>query len=211
MGKAKNGILGAITGKVGGLSFYEAKGQPRVRAIGIRTAPPSMLQMQQRAKMKMYNAFSNTMKPFLKCGFVNRTKGTTSNYHNLASSYNLSHAISIDEGEAYMDFSKVRLSEGNAAQPLNPQVELTENGLHFSWENHGDESWSVSQDQVMMMAFFPEITTAHYVTSGSRRSQEFDVLNLPPTFREAVMEVYMAFVADDRCNVSDSIYLGRLN
>jgi hypothetical protein len=46
----------------------------------------------------------------------------------------------------------------------------------------------------MMMAYFPE-----------------DLLPLPTSILDKRMELYMAFIADDRLSVSDSVYLGRLN
>ncbi len=211
MGKAKNGILGPITGKVGNLSFYQVNGEARVRTIGVRTAEPSALQRQYRNKMGLSIAFSNTMKPFIKVGFANAAKGTKKNYHNLATSYNLLHAVQMIDGLVSINYNEVRLSAGTALQPLNPGVQLRDEGLVFSWQNPEQESWTISQDQVMLLAFFPDMFEARYVVNGAKRAAEHDLLPLTPACLQQRMEVYMAFVTEDRSNVSDSIYLGRIN
>lgn len=144
------------------------------------------------------------MKPFIKAGFSNIAKETKRNYHNEATSYNLQYAIKLNEAEVYMDFSKVKLSAGYAAPPTNPTVELTDAGLRFAWTHDESMDWSVSQDQVMMLEFFPEESESAYVISGARPAAQFDVLNMVPAQRKRVMEVYMAFVSDDRSSVSDS-------
>jgi hypothetical protein len=211
MGKAANGPLGPVIGQIGNLSFYLSDGEPRVRTIGHRTGDLSPLQKRFVNKMTKAISFFNTMKPFIKAGFSNLAKDTKRNYHNEATSYNLLHAIKINAGEVYIDFNAVKLSLGQAAVPLNPTVELTDAGLRFSWTNDESLDWSASQDQVMMLAFFPEDMASTYLTSGARRAACSDVLNLVPAQRDRVMEVYMAFIADDRLSVSDSVYLGRIN
>jgi hypothetical protein len=211
MGKAANGALGPVTGKVGNLSCYLSDGEPRVRTIGHRTGDLSPLQKRTVTKMTMAIAFFNTMKPFIKAGFSNLAKHTKKNYHNEATSYNLLHAIKIKTGQVYMDFKDVKLSLGQAAAPLNPTVELTDAGLRFSWTNDETLGWPASQDQVMMLAFFPEDMASTYITSGAKRAAGSDILAQVPAQLDRVMEVYMAFIADDRLTVSDSVYLGRIN
>jgi hypothetical protein len=63
----------------------------------------------------------------------------------------------------------------------------------------------------MMMAYFPEEESAFYQTSGARRIAGQDLLPLPASVLDKRMELYIAFVADDRLSVSDSVYLGRIN
>lgn len=211
MGKALNGALGPVIGKVGNLSFYVSEGQPRVRTIGHKTAAPSILQQRFINKMTFAIAFFKTMKPFIKAGFSNLVKGTNRNYHNAATSYNLMHAIKLNEGQVYIDFAEIKLSAGTAKRPENPSLELTDSGLKFSWTYDTLLPYSVGQDQVMMLAYFPEEVESVCVISGARRTALSDVLPMASAQRSRKMEVYMAFVSDDRLSVSDSVYLGPIN
>ena len=63
----------------------------------------------------------------------------------------------------------------------------------------------------MMMAYFPELNEAMFVTSGARRSKGEDILEIKPSRLDAKMETYLAFVGDDRSNVATSVYTGEIN
>jgi hypothetical protein len=211
MGKAKNGIFGAINGKVGNLVFYKLNGEDLVRRLGDRTGKLSIAQLANCEKMSLIVLLFSKIKPFLKVGFGIEAIGTNKNYHNIATSYNKANAFELHDGTLTLNYENVRLSQGNALAPRDPAVEVVNEGLRFNWAYAEDQDWDARMDQVMMMAYLPDDNDATYITSGARRSAGSDVLQIHPTLRNKRMEVFMSFVTDDRQSVATSIYLGRFN
>lgn len=211
MGKAKYGINGPITGRVGNLVFYELNGENVVREKGVRTAKLSVAQTANCDNMLVLMRFFKTTKAFLRVGFANEAKGTNRNFHNIATAYNKMNALVQQDGKPAIDYSKVLLSRGTALEPENARVETIELGLKFSWDFDGVANWSSRNDQVMLMAYFPEVDEAIYVTSGARREAQADTLKIHASYGNKRMETYISFVSDDRENVSSSVYLGRIN
>ena len=211
MGKAKYGVYGPISGKLSNLVWFRRYGQDYVRTKGVRTAPLSPTQQANCRDMTLLMDYFKNIKPFLKAGFGHLATGTTLNYHNLATACNKVQAIAHDGDQARIDYAAVVLSEGQALEPQEPNVVLTQSGLEFTWTYDSVADWTSRNDQVMLMAYFPESNDAVYTTSGARRSQREDILELPLSFRSKRMEVYMAFQNDDRTDASPSLYLGKLN
>jgi hypothetical protein len=210
MGKSKHGIYGPISGRVGNLVWYTARGQGRVRGVGERTAKLTGSQQQNCNKMSVLMNFFKNIKPFLKVGFINETTGTLLNYHNVATAYNKSNAVVQVNETLVIDYSNVTLSKGNALAPQAPRVQKSEGGLTFSWNYEPLEHWQSRADQVMMMVYFPETNDAEFVTSGAKRSSGQDFLKIHPSYADKAMEIYISFVSDDRTGVATSMYLGRL-
>jgi hypothetical protein len=211
MGKAKNGILGAVSGKVNKLVWYTLNGEDVVRSAGRRSAKLSDAQLANCSKMSLIVDFFSSFKPFLKAGFSSAARGTNQNYYNLATSYNKLHAIKIVDGIPVVDYKSILLSRGNGLAPENPTVNPTDEGLEFQWDYKENQHWDSRADQVMMMAFFPEQNESVFVVNGAKRSAGNDILELHPVYRSQPMEIYMAFISDDRQDVSTSLYMGRIN
>jgi hypothetical protein len=211
MGKAKNGIFGAISGKVGDVVFYNLNGEDLVRKLGKKNENLSPAQLANCEKMGLIVNLFRKIKPFLKAGFGNEAKGTNKNYHNIATSYNKAQAIDLIDGKPVMNYEKVRLSQGIALSPKEPKLEIVNAGLRFSWAYNENEDWASRNDQVMMMAYFPDENEAIYITSGARRSTMQDTLEIHPSYKQKRMEIYVSFIADDRESVATSVYLGRIN
>ncbi|MGN7205125.1 DUF6266 family protein [Pedobacter sp. SAFR-022] len=211
MAKAPDGILGPANGSVGNFTFYELNGQTVVRKKATFKDKPTAAQLSARGSMKTLMNFLTRIKPMLKAGYINQSRGTVRSYFNLAMSYNLRHALKLEEGSYVIDYTKVRLSEGSSPAAEEAAVSLNPTGLTFSWQADATLGWSIQHDQAMMMAYFPDEESGIYQTSGARRMAGQDVLPLPASFLNKRMEVYLGFVSDDRLAVSTSQYLGRIN
>lgn len=69
----------------------------------------------------------------------------------------------------------------------------------------------------MMLAYLPDSKRAFYLDSGARRSAGVDVLegkfNLVARGsdkKDHFVETYMAFISNDRTQISDSVYMGQI-
>jgi hypothetical protein len=211
MGKARKGVFGPIQGRISNLVFYTLNGQQVVRIKGMRDDEPTLAVKINNMAWTILMDFFQLVKPFLKVGFANEGKGTRLNYHNIATSYNKLNAIKVINDWPFLDYEKLLLSKGTAMPPQNLAVEPVDAGLKFSWDYSETEHWESRTDQTMLMAYLPEENYAFYTTAGAQRKQQTDVLEIIPEYRNKIMEVYFAFVTEDRNNVSTSLYLGRLN
>lgn len=211
MAKAPDGILSPVSGSVGKFTFYKLNGQAIVRKKASYIDKPTSAQLRTRQSMKILMNFLTRVKPFIKAGFTNQSRGTVRSYFNTAMSYNLRHAMKLENDEYAIHFPSVQLSEGTALPAREAKATLTAEGLTFSWLTDPMLNWITQNDQVMMMAYFPEEESGIFQTSGARRKLGQDTLPLPKSLLDKRMEVYLAFISDDRSSVSTSQYLGQIN
>lgn len=206
-----NSITGTVVGKVSNAVFYRLNGQEVIRGIGEKKKFKSAKVFAQNDCMRLLMNFFSKVKPFLKAGFKNEAAGTIRNYHNLATSYNRTHAIKFEDNVPLICYDKVLLSRGHALPPVNARLSNSAQGLTFDWDTIPDLPWSTNQDQTMTLAWFPEKNEALFNIGGAYRLSGTDHLNIPPALLSERMEIYIAFVSSDRESVSNSIYLGTLN
>lgn len=208
MGKIKNGLTGIVTGSVGNHTYYELNGQniARLKPRGKRTKR-SEKQLSNEQRMAVINHFFRSINPFLKVGFELEAKGTTSNYHNKATSYNKVNAIKGEYPNFEIDYEKVLLSKGDLDPALNPSIEILADSIRFNWEVT-PKSWEYNSAQVMMMAYFPEANQSYSIDYGAPRRAGTDILPIGIDLKGQTMEVYVSFVSADRNCIANSTYLG---
>ena len=210
MGKLTNGAFGPLTGKVGNMVSYMLNGQNITRMNGKSKKPFTIPQKNNLLQMKVINKVLQDMRGFLRAGFGPACKDTVCNFQNLAVKHNKPQALTGYYPEVAVDFSKLLVSYGNVPQPVDAKAELVPEGLKFTWDVTNQSFSPSSIDQVMMLAYFPERGTMAFNTSGAKRDTGFDLLPLNALQKNYIMEVYIAFRADDRNDVSESLYLGRI-
>ncbi|HMI01775.1 MAG TPA: DUF6266 family protein [Pedobacter sp.] len=213
MARMFNGMAGLIQGKIGNLVYYVKNGKQMVRKAGKMTKPPTLPQLQNRMELAVAVAFLRPLTEFINVGFIVGQKdynnGKTS--YNLAVAYNKPNAVMGLYPDVVMDFTKVLVANGNMDMAMLPSMVLTAEGIRFDWLCPDDTVWPRLTDEVMMLAYFPDLAKAVYVTSGAKRSACTDLLALPEELLAEYMEVYISFVANDRKAAARSIYLGRFN
>lgn len=211
MGKLTNGINGPHVGKAGRLISYMLNGQNVTRTIGINNKPKTIAQKNNMMGMKLINDLFYYMEPFIMTSFGPSARGTVYNFQNLSVRYNKPRALKGYYPNLEVDYSKVTLSVGNLPMPVDARVERTDEGFKFSWNPTSHPKWPECDDQVMLLAYPPGYSKeVLYKTRGAIRSEGFDFLPVPANCKDMTMEVYMTFVNDERTDVSNSIYLGRI-
>ncbi|WEK19207.1 MAG: DUF6266 family protein [Candidatus Pedobacter colombiensis] len=216
MGRTKFGLLGPFIGKIGPLVGYIRRGQFVTRALPHPSSKPATeKQLISRKQFGMAMRFVKPINDFVNYSFHPETKGTAKIPQNAATSYFRKLAIQGDYPDYWIDFSKVIVSKGDLPLPLNPSVELSDNKLTFKWEKDPQIGYQRNDDQVLLLAYFPDTKHANFTVGGARRTAEIDVLEIYPCLikgnpQDTVVETYIAFISNDRQQVSDSVYLGRL-
>ncbi|WP_316814282.1 DUF6266 family protein [Pedobacter heparinus] len=211
MATYRNGFFGNYKGKLGNLIFYEVKGKQMVRSVGKITVPPTPAQLQNRNELEAVVSFLKPLKELISIGFHLKAKGTTCTAYNKAVSYNKLHAVRGAYPNAFMVYEEVLVTEGKMQAAINPAVELTMDGLSFSWHCPADLEWPRPNDQVILLAYFPKLEKAEYLLYGPSRLTGAVNLQLSPDLLNAQMEVYISFISQDRKQIANSTYLGNFN
>jgi hypothetical protein len=137
----------------------------------------------------------------------------------VAIGYNKKHALQGDFPEIGIEYEKVLLSTGDLPGLRDAAATLVGNleeglALWFDWAvEPEDRDWPRCNDQVMLMAYFPDELYDHpacFKVNGARRKDGQDVLELPVSMAGKPIEVYIAVIAEDRTGAADSQYLGRI-
>lgn len=204
MGRIKNGIFGAVTGKVANLIGYELNGQNVIRTVARSSKPDTVKQLNNKLQMKVLMNFFTYMTNLLELGFNPLAKGTTKNYHNLAVAYNKPHALIGFYPDVEINYPNVVFSIGNLLQPVNTSYRIVDQNLEFTWDKVNNS------DQVMLLAYAPNSKRLAYEDSGAKRSVGQEILKLKPGMADEPLELYISFVSKDRTQVANSLYLGRI-
>ena len=199
------------TGKIQNMVSYDLNGKNVYRRIGRTRKKPTVRQLAVRQKMAVVIKFLKHLGPLIEFGFKAQAVSARKSPHNMATSYNTKNATVGEYPEIVMDYSKAMISQGDLMQPVDPQVDLLQGKLRFSWENQPDLNYTNKKDQVMMLAYFPETHDISADVYGALRTAGEDFLPIDNKLQQARMEVYMAFVSSDRESASDTIYLGTIN
>lgn len=211
MANSKDGPLGLYSGKIGPLYGYVLYGQQRLRAKRHKSNKPrSEKQKAQQEKLAVLTAAIKYMSPYFRVGFALAAAERRINTNNAAKSYNLNHAIKGIYPGQYVDFSALRLSEGELAVAKNAAAEAVAEGIRFTWENDLADITGNSGDKTMLMAYFPEKKIAIWMISGVMRKNLAEVLEIPDVLQGLEAETYISFVTDDRSGISNSLYTGRI-
>lgn len=203
------GNSGNMPGRVGNMVYYMLNGQLVGRTIG-KIEKISKKQKEVRMRTSVLSPFLKPLREFIRIGFKNAEKPQTWTFFSMAISVNNPGAVKGRYPKLEINYGKAILSMGTIAPPKNPEVKLNGKFLEFRWEPDLDAEGADARDQIMLVACFPETMKAMFITSGARRTEGIDRLKLPGFKKDMVIETYMAFNADDRTDVSNSVYTGQL-
>ena len=210
MAISSGGLFGSHKGKLGKLVSYKILDKDVVRTVGeMPDNPPSEKQLPIRQGTAIVTAFLKPILPFIRIGFQLAPERFKMYAYNRATSILKKTALIGAYPNISIDYSKVLVAEGDLNPAENAVVEKVEGGLKFTWDK--STAWPEHTEQVMMMAYFPELQEAIFITSGARRSKGEDILEIKPSRIDAKMETYIAFIADDRSSVATSTYTGEIN
>lgn len=209
MGRAKDGMFGSFTGKVGNLVGYYLNGQFIIRsAARERTKKASVKEGFNRNKFAMAQAWFKPIAYVVKVGF--KGYGTKTGGYKAAVSYALKNAFVVEQAEQMINPELIRISGGDLDFPLHSAMVLEEgNILRFNWDTatlNGDD-----YDQAILLAYDEDRNYIACKETAAFRSTGTDFLPLLQGGDGATtFHVYMGFVAQDRSRQSHSKYLGKI-
>lgn len=210
MAKVPYGINGPFIGRIGNTIGYMLNGINVIRTIGSFHGQYTPKQLANHQRMSLISNLSTTIQEFLKFGFQSVAAPMKQGHTNYSISVNKEKAVKGVYPAQETDFTKLIVAQGTVAPPKNPEVKVAGNQLEYSWEADLQADVAEKSDQVMLLAYFPESRKAIVMASGARRTAEKEILEIPESDQDRMVETYIAFVSDDRTNASNSVYLGQL-
>jgi len=210
MGKISQGILGGFSGKVGNVIGGNWKGidYMRVRPASVSN-PQTEGQVDQRSKFSTVLGFLQPLRGFLKVGF--RGYAIKMTEFNSAMSYNVKNAVIGVYPDYVIDFESALISRGGLTGALNPTVNSPAVGqVQFNWVDNSIDGNARPTDRAMVLVYNPARNEAVYVTDGSARSIGNHTLTVPDQYSGDTVYAFIAFISEDRKEVSNSKYVGEL-
>lgn len=206
----KNGSSGGFSGRNGNVITYMLNGQWVSRIIGLRTDKPTKPVLAVWQVTKLAADFLKPVKDFIRTGFELETKGTFLNYHNVAAECNRLNAITGDYPDQRIDFTKVLFSKGK--MPVTPgiSVKAIKKGLTFSWDPNFSASGIKANDEIMLLAYEPDMKDATFSLYAGKRAEGEASLAIRKRKDPLVLETYISFISQNRKIISDSIYTGQI-
>jgi len=217
MATFKEGINGGFSGKAGTVIGYYRMGKWVMRAVPKTSGKNKQGTEAQKACRTRFTLIQRFLKPmpgFVNAGFTAEGQARQITAHNAAKSHNMR----VFTPEGTIDYSKILISYGRLPGTVSAKVERDDAGLHVSWDpkplrKEGDVDPGL-YDQVILMAYYLEEEDTYQGNrvfgrpSGARRKAGSDVIELPDHRKGKPFHVWMAFISDDRRDVSTSQYLG---
>lgn len=211
MGKLTNGLAGGFRGRLGNVIGYELNGQNVIRSAPRHPNRKfSAAQLATQRQLALLCQLFRNAGLLLKNGFGHLANHSVRNYYNLAVRYNRPCVAHVSGPEMGIDYSKVQWSSGNLDVPIHPEVEVVNGGLQFNWDYAADSSGLALSDQVMLLALVPGTDVKWVTQSGARRVEKSDLLLTPGAENYEQLETYISFVADNRLQAANSVYLGTI-
>lgn len=181
------------------------------RKVGKRKTPITLKERTYQKRFAISSRFMSKLKFFLKKGFEVEAKKIAGSPYHVAVSYNSPMIINGIFPDIKIDYSKVILSMGNMPLSNNMHASLNQTGLLFSWDPNSDIPGCKPDDQVMLVAYFPEKGYGIELLNGEKRFKGEHLLELPSSINLTEVHTYMSFISADHGSISNSTYLGRFN
>ena len=208
-----SGPFVGFSGTVGGITFYQL---PDGRTCAKKknkksTVPATALQLVIRADTAIVSKFLKPFEKFIEVGYQLEAKKAGQNAHNMIAKYIRLNALEGIYPNRKVNVSKVLMTYGKLPVAAETSVEITNEGLAFSWSTELVPQLSHYSDQVMMLAYFPELQESCYVVAGAQRFNGKDLLQLAGIKKGYSAEVYISFITNDHTGIADSVHLGQFN
>lgn len=207
MATTPQGILGAVTGKIGPVTDYVRNGQNILptRASNLKYESTA-LRTEQLEKIKLCSRFTRA---FTGTGFFNKSfpaYGTTGSAYNRATNALINQAIT----DMHLYYPQVLISKGKLLPAEHAAATTMQDGsIYFSFTDNSDTGTTTANDKIIVVAYAEALQQAVFsLNAGLRKHCEAHLQAAP--FKGYVVETWIGFLSNDEANASDSVYTGRL-
>ena len=209
MGKYKNGILGAFSGKIGPIIGASWRGIDYMRSVPKPSnKPPTTRQLTQRMKMSLLRGFLLEIAEIIDICFQNYEQTSPMNG---ALSYNIKYSVAGEFPDSYVDFPNLVLSKGDLHGSWKPAVTSTESKtIDFSWINGPYSRLRAEEDQVLLVIYSQAKSSYVFLTTGGTRKDGTIRFTLDEAFSGNSVHCYLSFYSSELEMASTTEYLGEV-
>ena len=173
-----------------------------------RTKPPTQKQLNVEQDTKVFATFMRPFQDFVKVGFDQEAKKLRLNPNNAMVQCNRANTLQGEYPNRSINYPKVLVTKGSLPGAYAAAT-MTDKGLVYTWATSSKPTIAHHTDQVIMLAYFPDLKETRYLAGGTQRSSGEALLILDGIKKGYQAEVYISFVSDDRKEISDSVHLGQ--
>ncbi|WP_069661054.1 DUF6266 family protein [Arcticibacter eurypsychrophilus] len=208
MAHYENGINGSFHGKVGPTVGCTWKGVDYIRAVPKRSKKtPSAKQAATRLTFKFLHEWLAPLKEVITIGFKDFNPKMTARM--AAHSYTYHHALRGEYPDQYIDYSSVLISYGPLSGVEHAAVRLPgSNIIEITWNPENELCDAYSGDVLFYLVYNRVTNEALQGIGTGTRSEGILRIEVPGTFINQELEVYLAFKSLKTNSVSISQYLG---
>ncbi|EOR94577.1 hypothetical protein ADIARSV_2175 [Arcticibacter svalbardensis MN12-7] len=208
MAHYENGINGSFHGKVGPTVGCTWKGVDYIRAVPKRSKKtPTAKQAATRLTFKYLQEWLAPLKEVITIGFKEYNPRMTALMASHSYTYN--HVLRGEYPNLYMDYASVMISYGDLPGVEDAAVRLPgSNRMEITW-NPENELCDAYWGDVLFYLVYNRVTndTLQGIGMGTRMEGMLKI-DIPDTFNNQELEVYIAFKSLKNNRVSMSQYLG---
>lgn len=206
MGKIKQGILGAISGKVGSVVGASWKGIATLRSRPASVANPRTAgQIAARTRFSALVAFASQILGTIIKPMWDRFAQQQSGYNAFIST----NYVAVD-AEGNFDPTLIKTSKGkmDSTGIVSAIADISGNSIQATWTNDSGQGFKLATDRAYITVYNP-VTNQVIGSSSLRdtRSSSTASVTVQSIQLTDIWEVYLAFRRVDGTIVSDSSYL----
>lgn len=208
MGRIGKGILGGFSGTVGAVIGATWKGIAYIRSKPAgKPNRSSPRQLDQQARFRAAMKFLQPLGDLPQTSFRDYAVRMTG--FNNAMSYTLNNAITGTYPHYQVEYSLALVSRGDLPNVLAPNVAVAGSMVTYNWTPNQGTGRAAATDRALLVLYCPSQQQCIYTTLGAERSTGTASINAAP-FAGQVVHTYIAFIAADDKNLSNSYYTGQL-
>lgn len=206
MGQIKQGILGGFSGRVGTVVGSSWKSVHYMRALAVSISNPRTLKQQvQRNKFTTSMSFLKAITPYVRVGYKGYSQNVTP--FNAAMSYILRHGITGDGLNLTVNYPRVLVARGSLMPAFNAAATSTGGKVSFTWTDNSETGDALSTDIAMPLVYNKAKGEAIYSMDAATRADGKAELELPSSWADDALAVYLAFRSDNGERMANSICL----
>ena len=213
MAEIKEGILGAVVGKVGTVVGVLWRGRNILRAKPLKSSKKATeAQLKQWDKMSLVSTFASKFKDFVNahCPAVYNGEKWMTGKEQMISRL-MKQGITMHEGEQYVQIDKVLLSIGTLAPAVIKKISRLKTGkLKVQWDNHLINPLTLDTDVLTIMAYHEELDKFTTISNIGQRKDRYTHFSLPKEWQEGKVYLWSMWKAQDSNVHSTSCFHGTL-
>ncbi|MGB4398077.1 MAG: DUF6266 family protein [Daejeonella sp.] len=207
MARLINGANGPFSGKVGSIIGYTMNGVGYMKGpYKLRTKAPTAGELLNREKFAAAQSWLSPALNMVRAGF----KGYKPSFQGFsaAKSWLMKNALQVIDGKVVIDPSLVKISSGSLRLPEDLNCTFEEPDMfRFKWKPTAPSV--LEREQVMVLIYNIEKGVGYGYVYGNNLSHGEQLVKVELFKGGTTLHCYLAVLATDRSNQSDSVYLGK--